>query len=333
MADVHKLVGKSGLISSGAAGFLKGVAGRQREDRESQASREKDALSAFIELRKEGWTVGDENKGITGGEGIHLEGFGILVPPEVEGEAGLDIAKALKERALAEKLGAEQKWFERRPGETRKGLITWTDSSDKTKQVHLPPGTQPPSGYIKHEVGKSTQGLVTWINRNKPKEPVKRLLPGEDPGPGYVKYAEFERTQEKFAQQKIEWSKQLRREMATYDSQIGKLKSYIVMMQKTLKPGEEDSAILKNMKREVGELEMKRDFAKRTFVTVMGNRPLPAPPSGQGGKREPSMKERDEVLREALDELDLTDKELTIDELNKLKEQMAIISDSKGFIF
>jgi len=99
MADMHKLASRSGMISSGAAGFLKGVAGRQREDRDSRASREKEALAAFVALSKAGWTKGDESKGISSGEGIQLEGIGILVPPPVEGVSELDLAKTYNQWA------------------------------------------------------------------------------------------------------------------------------------------------------------------------------------------------------------------------------------------
>lgn len=330
MADVYKLAGKGGMISSGAAGFLKGIASRQREDRESQASREKNALAAFIELRKEGWTVGDPSKGIPGGEGIHLEGFGILVPPEVEGVGELDLAKAAKFRAEADKLGAEAGWFERRPGEAAKGLITWVDPKDRTKQVHLSPGTSPPSGYVKHEVGKAPQALITWINRKDPSKPVKRLSPGEDPGVGYVKYAAFARLQEQMAEAGLEQSKLLRAKIPLYLRQINTTQKFIDMLEQEKKPGDEDSAILTNMKKTKTALERQLEKAQKSFDKLTGEEPLPPSPLT---KREGTDTEWDDILQQALTELDFDKEDLTDDELNKLRERMAIIAEGKGLAF
>jgi hypothetical protein len=92
MTDMSGLISK-GPGSAGAAGLLQGIAGRRKEDRESRADREKNALAAFISLTEEGWKPVDESRGASGGEVVHIEGFGSFVPPPVGGESQLDLAK------------------------------------------------------------------------------------------------------------------------------------------------------------------------------------------------------------------------------------------------
>jgi len=329
MADVHKLVSKSGMISSGAAGFLKGTARRQAEDRQTQRGREKDALSTFVELTKEGWTVGDESKGISGGEGIHLEGFGILVPPKMGGTSELDIAKTFEKRQQGLLHGALARKADRYTPQG-KGLVTWVDPQDKAKQVHLQPGENPPPGYVKYEVGKTPQGLITWINRNNPKEPVKRLPPGQDPGKGYVKFSEFTGSQEKLAQQKLEQSKALRADMLSYMREIGRIQVYVDMMKQKLKPGEKDPQMLINMKGTLNELKNKLSMTRKIFNDLVGAKDLPIVPKQ---KPEGSDEDWDGILAEALTELGFDKETLTDDELNKLRERMAIIAEDRGFKF
>jgi hypothetical protein len=331
MADMYKLASRSGMISSGAAGFLKGVANRQKEDRESQASREKDALAAFVQLSKEGWTKADESKGIPSGEGIQLEGFGILVPPPVTGVSDLDIASAIEKRAQAGLHEATADWMGRRPGEEAKGLVTWSNPADRTDQIQLPPGQVPPKPYIKHDTEIAPQGLVSWVDRNNPKSPVLKRKPGVTPmgppGSDYVQYKEYTDLEVASIEKTKEELKDLRAKSLNLISQIGRDQTMIDLITNKKNIDAEDKSMLDNRRRSQAKAKETLKIYNKRFYDLVGS-PLANVPSPISTRRATS-DELDAMIEELKKTIKI-DGPLSSEQLNEFNKKLEELAKQKG---
>lgn len=164
------LAGSVDMGAHAVTGVLQSLSEQGSKRAQLETAKDKRVLTTFVALSKQGWRLAPKGKGSPTGEGVHLRGVGLMIPPAKEDKSletwktltqiGKNIALTAKARRVpTPKVDRIQVL---RNGKWYWGLLNKSDGSVQATNEQAPPPNKPSDNIAIHNPKTGDWAKTTW---------------------------------------------------------------------------------------------------------------------------------------------------------------------------